>query len=395
MDELAQPADSENADTAPPGSGSAKGPVRAYGPAVLDQHQPRLTELLPTRPLWAAAAILLALTAVAAIECIHIHVRTLPALAGDPHLAALDVAHRGGLDDWFSTLLLAGGAILALQTWSIRRHRVDDYRGRYRLWLWTAAALAWASLDAGTSIHNALGLGIASLAGQTLQNGTTSAASTISWLALYGIIFGTLAIRLAIEVWQSLPALSAVGIAVLAYLLCGMATLDMLPQHGPLVDSVVRTTLVLLAHVSIVSAIGLFARHVCLDATGRLKVHIDPDKNRKPAKSKPKAKLKVVSKDDSQIKKSQTTEKTESRPAVAAEKSASSGGPLRFAMGSSSSQPPKAAAGISKASASAPSYDDEDDDDADDGDGDEKLSRAERRRLKKLARREGQQRRAA
>jgi hypothetical protein len=397
MDELAQPADTENAETAPPGGGSAKGPVRAYGPAVLDQHQPRVTDLLPTRPLWTTAAILLAITAVAAIECIHIHIRTLPAAArASTQLAALDATARGSLDDWFSSLLLAGGAGLALLTFGIRRHRVDDYRGRYRLWLWTAAALAWASLDAGTHIHDALGLGIGHLAGQALLNGTPSAAVTISWLAIYGIVFGTLAIRLAIEVWQSLPALAALGLAVVGYLLSGVATLDMLPTSGPLIDSVVRTTILLLAHVGLVSAIGLYARHVALDATGRLKIHIDPDRNRKGAKGKSaKARLKVVSKDDSQIKKPQPAEKTESKPAAASgDKPAQSGGPLRFAMGSSaSSQPPKAAAGISKATASAPQYDD-DDEDEDEDSGDQRLSRAERRRLKKLARRDGQRRAA-
>jgi hypothetical protein len=396
MDELAQPADSENAETAPSGSASAKGPVRAYGPAVLDQLQPRITELLPVRPLYTAAAILLALTGVAAIECIHIHARTLPDGAAGASLAALDVAHSGGLDDWFSSLLLAGGAALAMVTYGVRRHRVDDYRGRYRVWLWIAAALAWGSLDAATQIHNALGLAIGALAGQTLVNGTPSAAVTISWLALYGLLFGTLAIRLAIEIWSSLQALSALGVAVLGYLLCGMATLDMLPTHGPLVDSVMRTTLALVSHVALVSAIGLYARHVYLDATGRLKVHIDPDKNRRAGKGKPKARLKVVTKDDSQIKKPQPAEKTEARPAAASEgkPAQSGGGPLRFAMGNSAAaQQARSSASISKATASAPSYDD-DDDDEDQEDGDERLSRAERRRLKKLARRDGQRRAA-
>jgi hypothetical protein len=397
MDELAQPADSENGESAPTGSGSAKGPVRAYGPAVLDQLQPRITDLLPVRPLWTAAAILLALTAVAAIECIHIHARTLPASASQPaggsqvSLAALDVAHTGGLDDWFASLLLAGGAALAMTTYGIRRHRVDDYRGRYRVWLWTAGALAWGSLDAATQVHSAVGAGIAAVAGQTLLTGPAAAAITISWLAIYGLLFGTLAIRLAIEVRQSFPALSAVGLAVLGYLLCGMATLDMLPTHGPLVDSTLRTTLVLLSHVAIVSAVGLFARHVYLDAAGRLKVHIDPDKNRRGGKAKPKARLKVVAKDDSQIKKPQP-EKTEAKSAAAESKSAPAAAAPRFSIGNSAPQPSRAGAGISKATATSPSYDDEDDDE--DEDGDERLSRAERRRLKKLARRDGQRRAA-
>jgi len=380
-DELAQPAETESADSAPaPGGGSAKGPVRAYCPAVLTERQLRVTDLVPVRPLWAVVAILLAVTAVAAIECVHIHVRTLD-LGSAAHVTALDAAQRGSVAAWFGGMLLASGVMLALVTFGIRLHRVDDYRGSYRVWLWTATALAWASLDATTGIHDALGLGLARLAGKSLDSGSFNAACTVSWLAVYGLLFGTIAIRLAIEVWCSLPSLAALAIGGLLYLIAGLGVLDMLPQSGPLVDSVVRTTTVLLAHVALVSAVALYARHVYLDATGRLKVHIDPDKNRQV--KKPKAKFKVV-KADSEFRPA-------TKPAVAAEKSASSG-PLKF--GAAASNQPKAGAAIAKSAASSADYEDEDEDEDDDSLGGERLSRAERRRLKKLARRDGQRRAA-
>src|SRR5262245_47013633 len=112
-DELAQPADSETDDAAPSGGTSAKGPVRAYAPAVLDERQPQITDLLPIRPLWTAIAILLAVTAVAAIECAHIYARTTPVVGGE-HLATADATVRGSIAAWFSSLTLAAGAVLAL-----------------------------------------------------------------------------------------------------------------------------------------------------------------------------------------------------------------------------------------------------------------------------------------
>jgi len=178
-----------------------------------------------------------------------------------------------------------------------------------------------------------------------------------------------------------LPSLAALAIAGLLYLIAGLGVLDMLPESGPLVDSVVRTTTALLAHVALVSAVALYARHVYLDATGRLKVHIDPDKNRQAKKSK--ARLKVV-KADSEVRPA-------IRPAVAAEK-ATNGGPLKF--GAAAASQPKAGAAIAKSAASSADYEDEDEDEEDDSLGGERLSRAERRRLKKLARREGQRRAA-
>lgn len=382
-DELAQPADSETDDAAPSGGTSAKGPVRAYSPAVLDERQPRITDLLPVRPLWTAIAILLAVTAVAAIECAHIYARTTP-IFGSEHLAATDVTERGSIAAWFSSLTLAAGAVLALVAFNIRRHRVDDYRGRYRVWLWTASALAWGSLDAATGIHSALGLLLARLAGQSPTDATAlAAATTISWLALYSLLFGTLAIRLAIEVWSSVPALTSLAVACLAYFLSGMATLDMLPASGPLVASVVQSLILLLAHVALLAAVALFARHVYLDATGRLKVHIDPDKKKQT--KKPRAKLKVVKAEKSSSDDSATA-------APAAKPAAASSAPVKF----QASPPSGPLAGKLAAAKTAASANDDDEDDADeDGEEGANLSRAERRRLKKMARRDGQQRRAA
>jgi hypothetical protein len=385
-DELAQPADNETADAALAGGSSAKGPVRAYCPAVLAERQPRVTDFLPIRPLWMTVAILLAVTAVAAIECLHIHARTMP-IGSLPQLAALDAGQRGSLAQWFAAIALACGAALALVTFGIRVHRVDDYRGRYRVWLWLAAALAWGSLDAASGLHDSLGLALAYLAGQTSQPGSLAAATTISWLALYGLVLGTLAIRLAIEVWCSLPAVAGLAIAALLYLVAGLATLGMLPTGGPLVASVVHTTVLLLAHVALVSAIGLYGRHVYLDATGRLKVHIDPD--RKKGK-KPRARLKVVKADKDDDEAAPAARPATSTQPVKFQASPPGSGPLA---GKAAAAMAKSAAQSTGTQSSSVDEDDEDEDD-EDSDGGERLSRAERRRLKKLARRDAQRRAA-
>ena len=376
-DELAQPTDNEAADSPAGAAGSAKGPVRAYCPAVLAERQPRVTDLVPLRPLWMAVAILLAVTAVAAIECLHIHARALP-LAGAPQLAALDAAERGSVAAWFSSLLLAGGACLALVAFGIRRHRVDDYRGQYRIWLWATAALAFASLDAATGIHDSLGLALVVLAGQSQAAGSLAAATTLSWLALFGLAFGTLGIRLAIEVWCSTASLAALAMAGLLYLIGSLLVLDVWPATSPLVASVIQTSIVQLAHVALVSAVALYARHVALDAAGRLKVHIDPDK-KKPAK-KARTRLKVVKSDEDETPKPPAA-KSAAREPVKFQASPPSG-PLAA----------KTAAALARSTATSSHDDDEEDDDHDEGG--ERLSRAERRRLKKLARREGQRRAA-
>jgi len=385
MDEIATPPSDDSPDAAPASATAAKGPVRAYSPAVLSERQPRVVDFLPVRPLYVAAAILLGLTGIAAIEAIHIHAAgwTLP--RGAKQLAALDVSARGSLADWYSSLLLLLAAAGALLTFTIRAHRVDDYRGRYRVWLWTTAALVWLSLDAATGLHDALGLAITFAAGQPAASASLAATTTMTWLAIYSIVLGTLGIRLSIEVWPSLPSFAALLIAGLLYLCGGLMQLEMLTARTPLAQAVAESTVTLIAHLALTASIGLYARHVYLDATGRLKVYIDPD--RKRLKSKSRAKLKVV-KDDKLDSSEQPAEKSAQRPAASAKPTE----PARFSAAASNSSKPGAS--ISKSSLSSPQYDSDDDEDDASDYGGERLSKSERRRLKKLAR-QGNQRRAA
>jgi hypothetical protein len=370
MDEIASPADADDPEASSlAGGGSAKGPVRAYSPAVLQERQPRVTDFLPVQPLWVAAALVLIVLGIAAIQTLHVYAPRLALGAAGPQLAALDSTARGSLAAWYSSAALAGAAALALLVLGIRAHRVDDYRGRYRVWLWTAAALAWLSLDAATGVHDALGFGLTNLAGTPAPSATHSATITLTWIAAYALVFGTLGLRLAIELWPSKVSFAALVVAVLLYGYRGLVQLEVVASPIWMAAGLVESTALMLAHVWLLGAVGIYARHVYLDATGRLKVHIDPDRKKKARK----AKLKVVKAD-----------KPEAKPAT---DSAKVGQPAKPSAAPSVSTP-KSVVSITRGSLTSPDDDDEDEDESYSD-----MSKSERRRLKKLARRE--QRRAA
>jgi hypothetical protein len=420
MDEIATPgSDTEKAQPT-----SAKGPVRAYHESVLNDRQRKVSEFIPIRPFKVVATILLLLTAVSAIEALYIFTVPLagyaPALRvadqakakaatqqqprrlrevathSDHPFAALDLAARGNIGSWFSSLLFAGGALAVVGLLSIRAHRVDDYRGRYRVWWWVAVALTWASVDTATGLHDAIGQGIQLLAGDTMPGGRT-----LMWIGLYGLVFGTLATRAAFEIWSSSLAVAGMSCAALLYFAGIAMHLELLPPLGDVVlTEVVRSSLTLVGHVALVSSVLLYARHVHLDAQGRLLVSVDPASKAKK-KSKSKAKLAVVADDDDKADKKpaaakdkketekKETEKKESvAPAAAAKPTAASG--LKFG----SSTTPVAPASIGNKAAAQASRQDDDDEDEDEDD-DDSMSKSERRRLKKLARREAQQGRRA
>lgn len=393
MDEITSSTDVDTSEA--PG---AKRLLRAYGETVLEDRQPRITELIPVRPFLVAMIILVALTGIAVLENLYIHLQTSSwrdaghALASK--FAALDLASRGNVGAWYGALLLALGSAASLVILSIRCHRVDDYSGRYRVWIWTAAALLWGSMDCASGIHHALGAGLAMLA-------RVPQLTELCWLGPYLLVFGALAVRLGIETWHSLASFSALAISAVLYIIAGMMALDLWPITSHLVSTVLVSSVTLIAHVAVIATLALYARHVCLDAAGKLPLRLRVKNGKK--KKKNRAKLSVVSKDDDAANDGVPDAQPAVKPAaVSTTASAPSGAragiskgamnPSRPTLTQNSARPAPLASKF--AATPTANEDDEEDEGSDDFDADDRLSKSERRRLKKLARRD-QQRRAA
>ena len=75
------------------------------------------------------------------------------AMTTDGRVAAFDLDGEGSLAAWYSSLLLTVASLCALLCYSLRRHRLDDYKARYRIWL--AAAMCWfvMGVDEAGSLH--------------------------------------------------------------------------------------------------------------------------------------------------------------------------------------------------------------------------------------------------
>ncbi|MCE9528461.1 MAG: hypothetical protein K8R36_20655 [Planctomycetales bacterium] len=391
MDEMTSGAEVDSPDAS-----SVKKQLRAYSEAVLEDHQPRITELIPVRPFLVTMIVLVALTGIAALETLYIYLQTSTwGSAAYPlahRFAALDLASRGNVGAWYGACLLALGSAASLVILSVRRHRVDDYSGRYQVWMWTAAALLWGSLDCASGIHHAIGAGLAVLTGQPQL-------TDLCWLGLYLLVFGALAIRLGIETWHTLSAFSALAVAAVLYIGAGMLALGLWTITSQLVSTVLISSVTLIAHVAVIATLALYARHVCLDAAGKLPLRLRAKDGKKKKKSK--AKLAVVRNDDDAA--DEPARKQESAKPAAAPAAASQNKDSRAGISKATITSPRPAAPqnnakpgplASKLAVSSSSRDDDEDDEESDDDSDEQMSKSERRRLKKLARRE-QQRRAA
>src|SRR4029077_11965570 len=110
---------------------------------------------------------------------------------GNIETLLLDASQGGSLTGWFSSLVFTLAAGAGVVIYSIRRHRMDDYRGSYRLWLWCAAAWLVMSIDATANLH----VPLSQLTGHV--TGWSPLGNVwLWWVGVWGSIMAVLALRL-------------------------------------------------------------------------------------------------------------------------------------------------------------------------------------------------------
>lgn len=122
----------------------------------------RLVQLIPVRRRSYCAVMLASLLIPACLLTAHYLVYVSGQLPwyGHPLAVAFDASHPRSIAAWFSShlwLLCLGATVLTFQ---LRRHKLDDYNGEYRLWFWLVATCMAASIDATTDVSGLLGLAL-------------------------------------------------------------------------------------------------------------------------------------------------------------------------------------------------------------------------------------------
>ena len=140
-------------------SRAASGPKTAaprkseyYGNAEFLERQWRLLDLVPRRLLVLTLLLLAGPASSPGLEAAYVWMLE-RAAAGSQVLAAFDIAAKGSLACWFSSLTLLAASVTALLVYTVRRHRTDDYQGRYRVWLWAAGCWFLLATDQAASLR--------------------------------------------------------------------------------------------------------------------------------------------------------------------------------------------------------------------------------------------------
>jgi hypothetical protein len=190
-------------------------PIRrdpGYSQAVRRACQQRLVQLIPVRRSSLTLVLLIAWSIWAALLLGHylIHVRPLSLLqngvAQPPPSQPLPISYllhlrsSHGIAHWLGGQLWMLTALSALMIFQLKRHKLDDYRAKYRVWATLSVASLFSSMDASTSALLLLGKSIDAWA---LREVGYSGWSLV--LASFATVVAMLGIRLCSEL-KSAPA---------------------------------------------------------------------------------------------------------------------------------------------------------------------------------------------
>jgi hypothetical protein len=127
-------------------------------------------------------------------------------------MTALDLGAKGSLACWFSSLVLLAAFAAATLIYSLRKHRADDYDGRYRIWLWAAGGCLLAATDQAASLREALRDALAALGGARMI------ADSPLWLGgTYLVALGAIGARLVADMRGCRLSTAALMAAATAY----------------------------------------------------------------------------------------------------------------------------------------------------------------------------------
>lgn len=251
-----------------------------YTQAALMENQPRITDFIPQRPWVLLLLLVVNLAVIGGLEWLYSLMPRWAAHTTDGRIAAFDLDSEGSLGAWYSSTILALAATYAVLVFHLRRHRIDDYRGRYRTWFLAAVCFAVMSIDESASLHEGFKEMMTLLTGHRLYGD-----GSLWWIIAYGIVLGWIGIRLLLdlrECWSALLTMLAAGAVYAAAIIVQLEIL--LPARGA-VGVMVEEGLEMLGNVLVWLGCTLYARYIVRDIQGL----IPPRKQRKKSEANAEA----------------------------------------------------------------------------------------------------------
>jgi hypothetical protein len=234
-----------------------------YSDAAGVENHPQVTDFVPRRYGTIAVVGMFGVVLTGLTAALHYFVLPIAISRGMNSAAAFDLTARGNLTAWLAGVVLFLASGFCVMTYSIRRHRIDDYRGRYRIWLGAALACLILSANSVAGLHQVLAdVLILATGWSALRDGA------VWWMALAGLPLAWIFVRVLLDIRECRIGAALLAGAAICY---GVSAASYL-GFGPAVETQIRPILIaaplLLGHWLMFTAIVANARFVVLDAQG-------------------------------------------------------------------------------------------------------------------------------
>ncbi|MCC9606456.1 hypothetical protein LOC68_17770 [Blastopirellula sp. JC732] len=263
--------------------------ARRYSSQALLERRIRVVDLIPLHWFSVASYYLLGVVLISLLAVLHFFAAEKVAFA--------NLSSVNSLGGWLAIVVFWTAAQGALVIYRIRRHRLDDYRGRYHVWLWGVAVLGIAGVDLLVDFRTPIGQMIEHASGRQFadleQGWALLVATSFYGLALLRIVWEVRASRGALA--SALLSLTALGTFV-----ASQANLILWPEQ---VNVQLTTCVLYLGGVWLLSMMLMqYARFVWMDAIGliaqRAVVEADEEEEKAPAKKTSRRRPTIVKKEE-------------------------------------------------------------------------------------------------
>lgn len=279
--------------------------VRAYSYGADRRNHHKTTDLIPKRVLSYLLLVLVVVSALAVINYGAVYAPHMEQHVGSEGVRALSIHGQGSIASWFSSFLLIMTGLASLQIYALRQHRCDDYGGTYRLWLWMAGLFLLASVNCIVNLGEVLTYLFQSVTQQSLTNSP--------W-TLIGIKLTLLSLLVARGIFEVRESRGSIAWVLLVWVGYSAASLMQLPAARQSVSGVGPEMVV--GNCLLVGTLGLFmahltyARFIFLQAHGLIKLREKKVVKRKKAAPKKTRAKKASAKNEVET----TTAKPKSKP---------------------------------------------------------------------------------
>ncbi len=243
-------------------SEDSPGDTPRYGAGANIENHPQITDYIPRRLGKVGAMIAAGAVCGLLAEVVSHHAHQLGNFfPGDsPTEAAALVADR--MVAWTSTVVLLLIAAGAHVVYLLKRHRIDDMRGRYRSWRIAGWLALLVSADTVVGLHALIGQALAQVTGWHLLP-----AGAGWWLIPSCFVGGYVLLCLTLNALECRTAGVAFILATCCYIIAGISVVGWTATSSVWTESINRT-LPLAGHLFALLATLLTARYVVLDVQG-------------------------------------------------------------------------------------------------------------------------------